>query len=214
MKKALFLVVLLALSLTTSLSAVAEANLLSNADFENGVGGWFGDAAFSLPDWSVWGTSGARETNLNHTQGGTASVVTWHNDTGLFQEFSATAGETYSVSSYALTRSSDPATNWDGLLKVEWSDGSTNISEDEVGRFYGGVDAVDSWKQIQSSLVAPSSATLGRVVLYVTDNGGGATSGSVAWDDIDVEAAAVPEPASLMFLASGLIGIFGISRKR
>ena len=212
MKKALFLIVLLALSLTTSFSVVAEANLLSNADFENGEGGWFGDAAFSLPDWNVWGTSGARELALNHTQGGTASVVTWHNDTGVFQEFDASAGETYTVSSYALTRAADPATNWDGLIKVEWSDGTTNISEDEVGRFYGGVDAVDSWKQIQNNLVAPSAATLGRVVLYVTDNGGGDTSGSVAWDDIDV--ATVPEPASLMLLASGLLGLFGISRKK
>jgi hypothetical protein len=214
MKKVLFLVMVLALSLTTCWQAIAEANLLSNAGFENGTGGWFGDASFDLPDWGVWGTSGARETNLNHTQGGTASVVTWHNDTGLFQEFNVTAGESYDVSSYALTRSSDPATNWDGLIKVEWSDGSSNISEAEVGRFYGGVDPVDTWKQIQSSLVAPGGATLGRVVMYVTDNGGGATSGSVAWDDINVEATAIPEPASLMLLATGLIGIFGVSRKK
>ena len=59
---------------------------------------------------------------------------------------------------------------------------------------------------------APSAAVKAVVVLVGFSNSAYTPNSTVYVDDMDFDA--VPEPASIALLASGLLGLLGISRKK
>ena len=57
------------------------------------------------------------------------------------------------------------------------------------------------------------SVLASSAISYVTFASGGVFPGSVYWDNIEYNASAVPEPATMLFIGIGLVGI-GAIRKR
>ena len=197
-----------------TLPSFAHANLLTNASFEDGPEGQFVDGSTTLiPGWEIWGNSGWHHSDWNRTPGGSKAIRTWWDNAGLFQDFSATAGTSYDIGGYAYSPSSDPVHLWDSRLKVEWYDSvGAKTSEEEIGRFDGATDPLNTWKYVSNTETAPSGAVRGRVVLNLTDWQDG-VSGSVGWDDMSVEANSIPEPTSLLLLGSGLLGLLGLGKR-
>ena len=200
------------LALLASLLPAGAQNVLSNASFETGSVHQYGTGA--TPGWTTYGTSGFQETDFART--GTFSVKSWWDDSGIFQDFSATAGLTYNVSAYGYNPTGDAAIGKDGALRIEWFDGSfVQIgTTTTVGKFFGdGVDPLNTWKLISGSVVAPAGAVNGRIVLGVVANANPMQGGVVGWDDASVSLAAVPELSSMAMMGIGLVGLFGAVRR-
>lgn len=190
------------------LGVSVQAALLVNGDFEDGDTGQLGSTP--IPGWSSWGSSG-----WHHNDAGkiidTKAMKTWWVDSGLYQDFSAIAGETYTFSGFLAHFSDDALRDGNegpgtgdkrGLLKAEWYlptfgaplrvDTFAILTKDSTQ---------DVWIPFSADLVAPVGATIGRMVLASDISVGGA--GSPHYDNVSV--VQVPEPTSLALLGLGVL---------
>jgi hypothetical protein len=191
MKKSKKIVVLLCVC---AIAGIASANLLSNAGFEQGDSGWID---WGLPGWNVWGSSGYHEGS--GPNGGDKCVKLWWDDTGLWQDFTAVAGNEYAFSIQVYNLSSNPST-WNGLLRAEFYDASNaKISDAQLDRFYSATDSKNQWVEIGGTLTAPVGTAYGRIVFQVADWSEG-VGGDLYFDNASVE---IPEPATLVILGLG-----------
>jgi hypothetical protein len=210
MKKKIVLLVILVIGFV---AGNAWANDLLNPGFELGAIGRFEPQ--NVTNWTTVGTKGWHHSdnwcgavhNYN-SPGSIKAVKIWWDDTSLYQDFSVVAGSRYDFSIWAYSYSGDDLgfRFADAVFKVKWYNaGSTLISEEEIGRFYGAkvvgdpCDPYDMWKFISGSRTAPSLAVTCRVLLYL-DRYAGAfeIKGSINWDDASVNSsygASNPVPA-------------------
>lgn len=198
---------IMGIAIATALSV--QADLLSNPGLEGGTG------LSDIPSWTSWGGSGTLEAGYYH--GGSQSVRTWFNDTGFYQDFAATVGENYQANGWLYTPTGGDNYTWDvgnqtyACIKLEWHRANDSLISSQESTHFTPDNAADTWTEVIASSTAPAETSYGRVVFLI--DGAGPGSGTVAFDDVDVTAVAVPEPSTIALIAV-FAGVVMAVRKR
>ncbi len=197
-------ILLMAIALI-AMPAVAQANFLSNPGFEYGTGE-------DADDWEEWSWAQRRDSYAHGDS--TYSLHGWAasgtDNQGAWQSVSVAPGTTYFLTGYILSPNGtgndhSPLTGGaSAFLSIEWDGGQ--LDSDAITAT---TDAVWIQKQI-ASWTAPEGITSATIVTKIQRADG--SSGDVYFDDLDFDV--VPEPASLLLLGTGLVGLFGLSRKK
>jgi hypothetical protein len=190
---------------------VASANLLVNGDFEISVDGshTYGWSAEAPDGWNAGNQAGVQDNPQNG-----AWNLHNYNDGGLKQEVNITGGESYRLTGYAWVPSGSVAGAWGSYIGVKFlrANGSTALTRtiDMKALTRDQYNLGDT-----GVVVAPTDAVKARVMFGTY---GAAplyeVPGQSDFDNFNFDVAAVPEPASLLLLGSGLIGLVGFSRKK
>jgi len=190
---------------------VASANLLVNGDFEISVDGDH-TTGWSATEPDCWNASNQVGVQDNPQSG--AWNLHNYNDGGMKQEVNITGGESYRLTGYAWVPSGSVETSWGSYIGVKFlrANGSTALTKtinmkaltrDQYNLGDTGV------------LVAPTAAVKARIMFGTYGSlPDYAVPGESDFDNFNFDVAAVPEPASLLLLGSGLIGLVGFKRKK
>ena len=192
-----------------ALSGIVQADLLVNGDFSSpgtGSAGQFGSV--TINNWTTWGTSGWYANDIDSQM----SAKIWATDTGIYQDWSATAGQSYDLTVQGYQTTGEQLTgDRVGYLTVEWYEsGGAKIGSSLVVDTISAADSDNAWVSLSGTATAPANTAYGRTVLGVSDTTSG--SGAVFFDNATVNAV-VPEPAALSMIGLGFFALMRFRKK-
>jgi glucosylceramidase len=175
----------------TALTFAVHGELLTNGDFEQGVTGQIGSVA--IPGWNSWGTNGWHNDDAGAVID-TKGMKFWWDGVGMWQDFSATAGTTYTYSVQVMDASRDTsANNWDFQIEAEfYNAANAQLTAVVLGYFDSTIQPNDTWVGIGNSIVAPAGTAYGRIVLRQVHWQSG-IDGSLYFDNASVIAVKSPD---------------------
>jgi hypothetical protein len=205
-KKQAIRAVTAALALTAS--ATSMAALVPNGDFESGGDSWGtevgGGAAFSF---EAAGGNGGGYLEMNNTTAawGGVAISTDDVDGALLADFGVVAGGNYDFL-------------WD-MKAISGAGGGSGIkveSWNEAGEISNSGDqffaTTSDWASYSYNYTIEAGATRLKIVLLGINADSVMGYDNVCIDDCSV--AAVPVPAAAWLFGSGLLGLFGIARRK
>lgn len=192
-----------------AVSGIVHADLLVNGDFSSpgsSSAGQFGSV--TIDNWTTWGTSGWYANDIDSQM----SAKMWATDTGIYQDWTATEGETYDLTVQAYQTTAEQLSgDRVGYLTIEWyTSGGSMIGSATVLDTLTVADSDDAWVTLSGSIMAPSGTAYGRTVLGLSESTSG--GGAVYFDNATVNAA-IPEPAALSMIGLGFITLMRLRRK-
>ncbi len=124
-----------------------------------------------------------------------------------------TPGQTYNAAATFLRDADISAGGANALFKVEWLDSLGGALSTSVGTAnFNNSYAVNTWSLVSDQFIAPAGAASAKFDIVYGKLASDTNPGNVWADNTSFDV--VPEPASLLLLGTGLIGLFGISRKK
>ncbi len=208
---------LLGMAATLLLASTASAvNLLANPGFE-APSVLPGVEYFGAPGWSDFGgttfTIGAPVFGPAGPHGGTQGLKVFAFG-GVFQQFAASAGQTWNAGVWALNDTADiMAGGQVAAINIEWIDAGNNSIGVAFGPTITAATATNVWQNLTVSGVAIAGTAFARIVLITGDFLPGGFGGAPRFDDASFELAAVPVPAAVWLFGSAL-GMLGLARRK
>ncbi|MBL9165849.1 MAG: PEP-CTERM sorting domain-containing protein [Planctomycetaceae bacterium] len=200
-------------ALMSAFTGTASANLLTNPGFENPVLG--GGDTFGAVGWNVFG--GGTYTIKLAPHSGDNAFKTFGQTSGAYQEFPASAGENWAGGAYLLNPSFDALAGAQiAAVNIEWRDAGDNLisfissPNGLTAASPQGSTAAD-YVYAPVAGIAPAGTAKARFVL-LTGAFAGPGGGAPFFDDASF--ARVPEPATVLLVGAGAVGIIALRRRQ